>query len=70
MKRIITDPNRGVTEMLEGMAKANPGIRYLGEGMLDAAVCGHISPSPSPDRIIGGLRPRTRARMLPAAWRP
>jgi len=29
---------------------------YVGRGMLDAAVCGHIFSSPSPDRIIEGLR--------------
>ena len=91
MKKIINDPNRVVSEMLMGMAKANPAIRYLGEGveviaraqktpgkvgvitgggsghepahagyvgkgMLDAAVCGHIFSSPSPDRIIEGLK--------------
>ena len=29
---------------------------YVGEGMLDAAVCGNVFASPSPDRIIEGLR--------------
>ena len=33
MKKIINDPNRVVTEMLQGMAKANPDLRYLGEGV-------------------------------------
>ncbi len=91
MKKIINNPNEVVSEMLAGMAKANPKIRYLGEGveviaraektpgkvgvitgggsghepahagyvgkgMLDAAVCGNIFSSPSPDRIIEGLK--------------
>jgi dihydroxyacetone kinase-like protein len=29
---------------------------YVGKGMLDAAVCGNVFASPSPDRIIEGLR--------------
>ena len=91
MKKIINNPNDVVSEMLKGLAKANPNVRYLGEGveviarkektpgkvgvitgggsghepahagyvgkgMLDAAVCGHIFSSPSPDRIIEGLK--------------
>lgn len=91
MKKIINDPNRVVSEMLMGMAKANPKVRYLGEGieviaraektpgkvgvitgggsghepahagyvakgMLDAAVAGHVFSSPSPDRIIEGIK--------------
>lgn len=91
MKKIINNPNEVVSEMLKGLAKANPKVRYLGEGieviaraektpgkvgvitgggsghepahagyvgkgMLDAAVCGHIFSSPSPDRIIEGIK--------------
>ena len=91
MKKIINNPNDVVSEMLMGLAKANPDVEYLGEGieviarkekkqgkvglvsgggsghepahagyvgkgMLDAAVCGHIFSSPSPDRIIEGLK--------------
>ena len=33
MKKIINNPNNVVSEMLEGMAKANPKIKYLGEGV-------------------------------------
>jgi dihydroxyacetone kinase-like protein len=29
---------------------------YVGKGMLDAAVCGNVFASPSPDRIIAGLK--------------
>ncbi len=29
---------------------------YVGEGMLDAAVCGNVFSSPSPDRIIEGIK--------------
>ena len=29
---------------------------YVGKGMLDAAVCGNVFASPSPDRIIEGLK--------------
>ena len=91
MKKIINNPNEVVSDMLRGMAKANPKIRYLGEdveviaraektagkvglitgggsghepafggyvgkGMLDAAVAGHVFSSPSPDRIIEGIK--------------
>lgn len=89
MKKIINDPNAVVTEMLMGMAKADPSIHYspglevisravkedkvgvvsgggsghepahagyVGKGMLDAAVCGHIFSSPSPDRIMEGIQ--------------
>lgn len=91
MKKIINNPNEVVTDMLKGMAAANPDIVYLGEGveviarkektpgkvgviagggsghepahagyvgkgMLDAAVAGHIFSSPSPDRIIEGIK--------------
>ena len=91
MKKIINNPNQVVSEMLMGLAKANPKVEYLGEGveviarkqktpgkvgvitgggsghepahagyvgkgMLDAAVAGHVFSSPSPDRIIAGIR--------------
>lgn len=91
MKKIINDPNQVVTEMLEGLAKANPDVVYAGEGvevisrkekkngkvgvisgggsghepahagyvgkgMLDAAVAGNVFASPSPDRIIEGIK--------------
>ena len=89
MKKIINEPNQVVTDMLRGLAKANPGIHYsegleviskneksgrvgvisgggaghepahagfVGDGMLDAAVTGNVFTSPSPDRIIEGLR--------------
>lgn len=91
MKKIINNPNDVVTEMLQGLAKANPNVVYAGEGvevisrkekksgkvgvisgggsghepahagyvgygMLDAAVAGNVFASPSPDRIIEGLK--------------
>ncbi|MBR0172467.1 MAG: dihydroxyacetone kinase subunit DhaK [Lachnospiraceae bacterium] len=91
MKKIINDPNRVVTEMLTGLAKANPDVIYAGEGievisrrvkkegkvgivsgggsghepahagyvgkgMLDAAVAGNVFASPSPDRVIEGIK--------------
>ncbi len=91
MKKIINNPNEVVSDMLRGRAKANPKIRYLGEGveviaraektagkvglitgggsghepafggyvgagMLDAAVAGNVFSSPSPDRIIEGIK--------------
>lgn len=91
MKKIINNPNDVVSEMLQGLAKANPDVVYLGEGveviarrekkqgkvglisgggsghepahagyvgagMLDAAVAGNVFASPSPDRIIEGLK--------------
>ena len=91
MKKIINNPNDVVSEMLMGLAKANPDVEYLGEGieviarkekkqgkvglvsgggsghepahagyvgkgMLDAAVAGNVFASPSPDRIIEGLK--------------
>lgn len=89
MKKIINDPNNVVKEMLQGMEKASPQIRYLkehdvivraqkadkvailsgggsghepahagyvGRGMLDAAVAGNVFASPSPDRIIEGIK--------------
>ena len=91
MKKIINNPNDVVSEMLLGLAKANPDVEYLGEGieviarkekkqgkvglvsgggsghepahagyvgkgMLDAAVAGNVFASPSPDRIIEGLK--------------
>lgn len=33
MKKLINDPNNVVTEMLTGLAKADPSLRYLGEGV-------------------------------------
>ena len=91
MKKIINNPNDVVTEMLQGLAKANPNVVYAGEGvevisrkekksgkvgvisgggsghepahagyvgkgMLDAAVAGNVFASPSPDRIIEGIK--------------
>lgn len=91
MKKIINDSNHVVSEMLAGLAKANPNVVYAGEGveviarkektagkvgvisgggsghepahagyvgrgMLDAAVAGNVFASPSPDRIIEGIR--------------
>ena len=91
MKKIINDPNHVVSEMLKGLAMANPDVVYLGEGveviarkhkkngkvgvisgggsghepahagyvgygMLDAAVAGNVFASPSPDRIIQGIK--------------
>lgn len=91
MKKIINNPNNVVSEMLSGLAKANPDVVYLGEGveviarrektpgkvglvsgggsghepahagyvgkgMLDAAVAGNVFASPSPDRIVEGIK--------------
>ena len=91
MKKIINNPSNVVSEMLLGLAKANPAVEYLGEGveviarkvktpgkvgiisgggsghepahagyvgkgMLDAAVAGNVFASPSPDRIIEGIK--------------
>lgn len=91
MKKIINNPNEVVSDMLRGLAKANPKVKYLGEGveviaraektagkvgvisgggsghepahagyvgkgMLDAAVSGNVFASPSPDRIIEGIK--------------
>ncbi|HSK68474.1 MAG TPA: dihydroxyacetone kinase subunit DhaK [Candidatus Limnocylindria bacterium] len=91
MKKLINDPNRVVSEMLQGFAKAHPDVVYLGEGveviarrektpgkvglvsgggsghepahagyvgrgMLDAAVAGNVFASPSPDRILEGIK--------------
>lgn len=91
MKKLINDPNAVVSEMLEGLAMAEPGLVYAGEGievigrkektdgkvglvsgggsghepahagyvgkgMLDAAVAGNVFASPSPDRILEGIR--------------
>ena len=33
MKKIINNPNDVVSEMLKGLAKANPNVEYLGEGV-------------------------------------
>ena len=33
MKKIINNPNDVVTEMLQGLAKANPNVVYAGEGV-------------------------------------
>jgi len=95
MKKLINDPNRVVTEMLEGMAVTNPNIiyhkdfeviarknkpkkvgivsgggsghepahgGYVGIGMLDAAVAGNVFASPSPDRIIKGIKEAHRGK--------
>lgn len=91
MKKLINSPSKVVTEMLSGLAKANPQLNYLGTdvevicrrekksgkvglvsgggsghepahagyvgtGMLDAAVAGNVFASPSPDRIIEGIK--------------
>lgn len=91
MKKIINNPNNVVSEMLQGLAKSNPAVEYLGEGveviarkekkqgkvglvsgggsghepahagyvgkgMLDAAVAGNVFASPSPDRIVEGIK--------------
>lgn len=91
MKKIINDPNAVVSDMLSGLAKANPHVVYAGEGvevisrrektpgkvgvisgggsghepahagyvgkgMLDAAVAGNVFASPSPDRILEGIK--------------
>lgn len=91
MKKIINNPSNVVSEMLAGLARANPAVVYLGEGveviarrekkrgkvglisgggsghepahagyvgkgMLDAAVAGNVFASPSPDRIIEGIK--------------
>lgn len=91
MKKLINNPNDVVSEMLQGLAKANPNVVYAGEGvevisrkekksgkvgvisgggsghepahagyvgkgMLDAAVAGNVFASPSPDRIIEGIK--------------
>ncbi|MGJ4850475.1 dihydroxyacetone kinase subunit DhaK [Bacillota bacterium Meth-B3] len=91
MKKIINHPNQVVSDMLQGLAKANPAVSYLGEGveviarkektpgkvgiisgggsghepahagyvgkgMLDAAIAGNVFASPSPDRIIEGVK--------------
>lgn len=95
MKKLINDPDRVVTEMLEGMAVTNPNIiyhkdfeviarknkpkkvgivsgggsghepahgGYVGIGMLDAAVAGNVFASPSPDRIIKGIKEADRGK--------
>ena len=91
MKKIINHPNDVVSDMLAGLARSNPDVRYLGagveviarreltpgkvglisgggsghepahagyvgRGMLDAAVAGNVFASPSPDRIVEGIR--------------
>ena len=91
MKKLINSPGTVVTEMLSGLAKANPKLCYLGtdveviwrkekengkvglvsgggsghepahagyvgKGMLDAAVAGNVFASPSPDRILEGIK--------------
>ena len=33
MKKIINNPNNVVSEMLQGLARANPAVVYLGEGV-------------------------------------
>jgi dihydroxyacetone kinase-like protein len=91
MKKIINNPNDVVSEMLQGLEKANPSVvyggagveviarkekkqnkvgvisgggsghepahaGYVGYGMLDAAVAGNVFASPSPDRILKGIK--------------
>lgn len=89
MKKIINKPDEVVGEMLNGLAAANPDLKYIeeygvisrkkksvkvgvvsgggsghepahagyvGRGMLDAAVSGNVFASPSPDRILCGIR--------------
>ncbi len=91
MKKIINNPDNVVSEMLQGLAKANPSVvysgvgievisrkekkqnkvgvisgggsghepahaGYVGYGMLDAAVAGNVFTSPSPDRILEGIK--------------
>lgn len=90
MKKIINDPNQVVSDMLKGIEKANPQLRYIpdvevitkrqkeenkvglvsgggsghepshagyvGYGMLDSAVCGNVFASPSPDRVLEGIK--------------
>lgn len=89
MKKIINRPDEVVGEMLNGLAAANPTLKYIKEyevisrkkksvkvgvvsgggsghepahagyvgiGMLDAAVSGNVFASPSPDRILCGIR--------------
>ncbi len=91
MKKLINHPNDVVTDMLTGLVKSDPSLRYLGaeyevvcraektvgkvglvsgggsghepahagyvgRGMLDAAVAGNVFASPSPDRIIEGIK--------------
>ena len=89
MKKIINNPNDVVTQMLEGIAKANKSVQYIreaevitrsqkankvgivsgggsghepahagyvGKGMLDAAVAGNVFASPSPDRVLEGIK--------------
>ncbi len=89
MKKIMNQPDQVVSEMLEGLEKINPQVRYIpgfeviarrnredkvgivsgggsghepahagyvGTGMLDAAVCGNVFASPSPDRILEGIQ--------------
>lgn len=91
MKKLINKPGDVVSEMLSGLAKANPQLSYLGRdvevicrkektagkvglvsgggsghepahagyvgrGMLDAAVGGNVFASPSPDRILEGIK--------------
>ena len=89
MKKIMNDPYSVVSDMLAGLAKANPDLVYVperevihrksksgkvgvisgggaghepahagfvGDGMLDAAVSGNVFASPSPDRIMEGIR--------------
>src|SRR5699024_5852273 len=89
VKKIMNQPDQVVSEMLEGLEKINPQVRYIpgfeviarrnredkvgivsgggsghepahagyvGTGMLDAAVCGNVFASPSPDRILEGIQ--------------
>lgn len=90
MKKIINDPNQVVSDMLKGVEKANPHLKYcpevevitkrekeenkvglvsgggsghepshagyVGYGMLDSAVCGNVFASPSPDRVLEGIK--------------
>ena len=89
MKKIINRPEQSVSEMLEGIALAAPGVKYIpefeiiarkemknkvglvsgggsghepahagyvGRGMLDVAVAGNVFASPSPDRVLKGIK--------------
>ena len=89
MKKIINRPEQAVSEMLEGIALAAPGVKYIpefeiiarkemtnkvglvsgggsghepahagyvGRGMLDVAVAGNVFASPSPDRVLKGIK--------------
>ena len=57
MKKIINDPNHVVSEMLAGLAKANPNVVYAGEGVSDedAARAAALFETVCPDAEVSAL---------------